>query len=92
MNKTTEGTEKGTAKRRRESRKSGSREKEPMTLPEMEELKKKFEKATGVGKSSRPPSLPEVKPAWEVKPALGGKRHRKTAKRRRAKKSRGWFW
>lgn len=73
-------------KRNRESRGPSSSEKEPMTLEEMKALKEKFEKETGVGKSARPSSLPPVKHAW------GGKRHRKTAKQRRTKKSRGWFW
>jgi len=75
-----------TQKRSRESRKSGSHEKEPMTLAEMKGLQEKFEKETGVGKSTRPSSLPKVKNAW------GGKRYRKTAKRRHAKKTSGWFW
>lgn len=75
-----------TQKRSRESRKSGSHEKEPMTLAEMKALQEKFEKDTGVSKPARPSSLPKVKAAW------GGKRNRKTAKRRRAKKTRGFFW
>jgi hypothetical protein len=98
MNKTPNGT----AKR---SRGSYSDTKEDHMTPEkIRALQIEFEKATGVyeepvvgkeagvGNSIRPSGLPEVKKAW-----LGGKSHRKTAKRRRtkrrhAKKTRGWFW
>lgn len=75
-----------TQKRSRESRKSSSHKKEPMTAAQIKAMQKNFEEETGVYKSTRPSSLPKVKQAW------GGKRHRKTAKRRRAKKSCGWFW
>ena len=73
-----------TAKRSRSREFKVSPAKEPMTVAQIKEMQKKFEKETGVDKPSRPSSLPKVKTAW------GGKR--KTAKRRRAKKSCGWFW
>lgn len=41
------------------------------------------------GKTSKLRAAIEKSRAQEL---LGGKRHRKTAKRRRSKKSRGWFW
>jgi hypothetical protein len=76
-----------TAKRSRESRRrSRSKSREPLTKDQITELQRQYENETGVSKSekSRPSSLPKVKQAW------GGKR--KTSKRRRAKKSCGWFW